>query len=502
MKKLIIFPPFDLKTEVCNIVEQSQCKIVGVLQKDRLKSRDWNKEITKLPTWTHDQILSVHTVHNAKPDLDIYDTCLKKILCDPRSFYLADRLYGIESRRNSFKNTVILETAVWNSLSIIDETLPDSVILYNTPHSLPTWVFGRVAEIMGLPVYFFKSSPLIWRSWIVRGPDEQKIISPFVADNKKSVVIDGEKALSSTTVNFLNRDKRYCDTTGAHYDYIYERLSHEERKIKLKLNYLNVANHTKVLSLIKKKIYAIKEVLQGKDTLIRKYSHYSQPFKLPEQFGSFMLQFQPERTSLPEGYLFSQQILAIRRISEALPENVYLVVKEHPHMRSEMALYSSQSGVRSDEFYDSLISMRNVVLAPLNFDSIQLVTKGIFVSTLTGKIGIEAILRNKPVLAFGAASYSQHPLVYNVITCEDVRNAISDLITKNSSTDNRFIEEFFSWVEGLTFERSRLGLETINNGESSSLKTDPDLYLRMLTNLLANNGLPVEAPTFQVRSRF
>ena len=44
----------------------------------------------------------------------------------------------------------------------------------------------------------------------------------------------------------------------------------------------------------------------------------------------FFLHFQPERTTLPEGYGFAQQLAAIIALDGALPEGTKLYVKEHP----------------------------------------------------------------------------------------------------------------------------------------------------------------------------
>ena len=491
MKKIVLFPARQPAEKVLRTIGTfTHIKITGVLQKSRERAPDWNQEKTGLPTWTLDEISSTYISHDLKPDLEMYDQCLENILCDPRSFYLADRKYGINNGNNSFKNTVHVEAAVWNSLSIFKSTSTDWVIMHNTPHELSSWIFSRVAEILNLPVYFFKSSPLVWRSWIVKGPDEQQIIRPY-SDTQNKIYRNNEAGhiISHTTAKFIESKKRFCECDGARNQLINIGLSESHAKI----DRYHVFKHQDLKISFKKMIIAAKKIfLSGyfrNKSLFKKYQEKTKSFQMPERFGSFLIQYQPERSSLPEGYLFSQQLLAIRKLSENLPEGIRLVVKEHPHMKSSLNLTSNQSGVRSDSFYEAIASMHNVDLAPIETDSIQLIEKGLFVSTLTGKIGIEAILRNKPVLAFGAASYRNNALVYNVSKSIEIQNAISEIIGLSGSINNN-IEEYFAWVESLTIERKGCGLERVINGGGTSFSNDTEHYIELLGNLLSNTSEP------------
>ena len=52
--------------------------------------------------------------------------------------------------------------------------------------------------------------------------------------------------------------------------------------------------------------------------------------KLDENFLLFALHFQPERSTMPEGGIFNDQILALKLLSQNIPDNFIIYVKEHP----------------------------------------------------------------------------------------------------------------------------------------------------------------------------
>ena len=122
-----------------------------------------------------------------------------------------------------------------------------------------------------------------------------------------------------------------------------------------------------------------------------------------EKIIFFPLHFQPELTTSPDGGFFSQQWLAIKKLSEIFKEGYIILVKEHP---SQFMINSKP--VRSHMFYDALLSIApNIRLASLNLPSKVILKNVAGVSTITGTVGFEALLHEKPVLFFGDARFSE-----------------------------------------------------------------------------------------------
>jgi len=178
------------------------------------------------------------------------------------------------------------------------------------------------------------------------------------------------------------------------------------------------------------------------------YKSYSQLAvkKLPD--GPFIVYFmhcQPERTSLPEGLSYAQQWNAIRLLSWSLPEGWTLLVREHPATWLEPL----DILVRTRNLYKDISELENTKICPMHMDTFELIDKSKAVATLTGNVGFQAILRNKPVIAFGLPQYKDHPACFSIRSLKDVGKALS--IIQDSSLSNHFTDEalnnYLSWVQ-------------------------------------------------------
>lgn len=129
---------------------------------------------------------------------------------------------------------------------------------------------------------------------------------------------------------------------------------------------------------------------------LRRHSSVSQDS--PERFAVFALHYEPERTSLPEGGDFVDQLQAIIEARRILPPDVQLVVKEH---------YSQVSGKlrghigRSVRTYRTITMLPNTVLVGESKSLLELAKEAVCLFTLTGSIGLEATYLGRPVVYFG-----------------------------------------------------------------------------------------------------
>lgn len=119
-------------------------------------------------------------------------------------------------------------------------------------------------------------------------------------------------------------------------------------------------------------------------------------------FAFVPLQYQPERTSSPDGGTYVEQYLMISLLRSCLPADVPILVKEHtsqfhPKMDGHLG--------RFEFHYHDIAKLKNVWLIPTSYSSFELIDKCLCVATLTGTVGLEGVARHKPVLIFGAGCW-------------------------------------------------------------------------------------------------
>lgn len=124
----------------------------------------------------------------------------------------------------------------------------------------------------------------------------------------------------------------------------------------------------------------------------------------PEQlatgsFAFFPLHKEPEVTLLVYSKPYLNQIEVCRLMASSLPASMKLVVKEHP----------GSVGARKPGFYDKLLQIPNLALAPPELDARRLIEKAALVAVIAGSVGFEALMLGRPVLTLGNAPFNCLP---------------------------------------------------------------------------------------------
>jgi hypothetical protein len=275
-----------------------------------------------------------------------------------------------------------LTAFVSNVFQFLEKENPDLIFFRSTPHSLQEWPFALVAEYLGIPVLLTERSVIPWRLNLNKGFKKcRELVPPNVHDRE----------VSAHELTFIN--KYFEDSQGS-----YDNVLPASDKMRMARNKNKLYNP----------LVEIRQWWKRPDKMLNKYRCFQackrcSTTELPSgKYFAFFMHYQPERTSMPEGYGFSQQILAIQALRIALPLDTHLVVKEHP------SIFTNQCNVRDrhPSFYEDIASMEGVTLIDVGYDTFELMDRSVGVATITGTAGRQAMLRNKPVVFFGRSIYT------------------------------------------------------------------------------------------------
>ena len=207
------------------------------------------------------------------------------------------------------------------------------------------------------------------------------------------------------------------------------------------------------------RIYRDFELLKGdirKYNLLKKYCSLTKNINQKKKFIYFALHYQPEATTYPFGNYFIDQIVAIKLLSAHIPDDYTIYVKEHPDIFN----IGRESWVIGDfardfNYYNELASIKNVQLVPLETSSLELISNSQAISTIAGAVGLEAILKGKPVLLFGYPWYEKCEGAYIVSSHKKCKNSVDHLINKKKLEESR-IKSFFQKACSSIFNDSDL----------------------------------------------
>lgn len=195
-----------------------------------------------------------------------------------------------------------------------------------------------------------------------------------------------------------------------------------------------------------------------------------------KNFYLYPLHYHPESsTSILAKYY--DEFNLIKNISFSLPHNEYLVVKDH----------LSASGYETYSFYKKISELPNVILvAPSeNARSLINLSKGVF--TLTSTVGYEAIILDKPVVAFGEVFYMKHPLVFAAKGYADISNGFDFL--KNASSHKEYTKCFLSAYKKSCFPFV-VNYSNLNEKEKDSMAEN------IITNLFKYNQIKLNDESY------
>jgi len=411
--------------------------------------------------------------------------------CEQICMEIADRMdQGYSFSRIERERLYIEALEFW--LQMIEELSPEFIVITETPHSVYEFVLYSIANKHKIPVLMFSPIATIGR------------VLPF-SDYKNS----GSKVLN-TYRNYIKNNEtphlkedlqKYVDSYNQSYDevipkYLKDRLNNQSSSpINLKnlinprhwvnllralngqtqtapLNYLKMPNEpiesTNGINLKQWKKYK-SNAAQYKTRLLKKYNSLCSPLNTSAKYIYIPLQYQPERTSTPEGGRYSNQLLMVKQISNHLPKGWKIIIKENPSQLLPDTLHGERG--RHAYFYDDLIDIPHVQLIPIKTSQFKIIDNSEAIATITGTTGFEALFRGKHTLNFGHSWYQGCEGIIKITNSEDCEKAIN-LIQKNTSIDFEKVKLFLAAFDKHSF-KGYLNLKRYsdrNKGISNNLK--------------------------------
>lgn len=153
------------------------------------------------------------------------------------------------------------------------------------------------------------------------------------------------------------------------------------------------------------------------------YERLATPFNTDSPFVYLALSYQPEMSTSPGGHEFVHQLLAVRLLSNALPDGWRLLVKEHPSQFSSNYSRYAES-FRDESYYRSILQFDRTELAPMSTDPFEIMDQSQAVASVGGSTTFQALVRGRRGLLFGHSWYVDCPGLSQVATRDDIQRAL------------------------------------------------------------------------------
>lgn len=176
---------------------------------------------------------------------------------------------------------------------------------------------------------------------------------------------------------------------------------------------------------------------------------YSAPQE--EDYAFFPLHYEPELATLLLSPFYFDQIALIRLIARSLPLHFKLYVKEHPAMVFK----------RSKSFYGELLKIPNVKLISHKVKSADLIKNAKLITVITGTVGWEACLLEKPVITFGEVFFNTLSFVKRVRNIETLPTVVNDQLNHFAYNKEEMLNLLAAvFKDSIPFDFTKIWFET------------------------------------------
>ncbi len=326
-------------------------------------------------------------------------------------------------------------------LNILKVKNIELIVAPSIPHRVFDYALYVAADILKIKFLTFKMT--VWPGYIIPFYDIDKL-NPI--EQKEAIEIDEEvhsyiEKVTSTYQNaepdYMKKQARDANLSLIRRIVIYiqkYQLSAVPKLFKRSTIYWKKKNERIQESEFLKVEYFQKVILgyRFKKRLKKYYESICQSYQKDDKYVFVALHYQPEETSCPSGNIFVDQALMIEALSKHLPDDIFIYVKEHPSQFNPKM--EGHTG-RNKSFYDKVKNIDRVKFISTTVNSFKLIDDSFAVATLTGTVGVEAMIRGKCAIVFGSAWYESLKGVIKIKGPEDLDSLYTNikerLVSKN-----------------------------------------------------------------------
>ena len=369
---------------------------------------------------------------------------------------------------------------VFNFHSLIAKESPDFLLMAESPHSAATLIIYRICEHLNIPIICFMSCSVA-PALFIKGGIDKPLIKTAANENQDLFRKLANQAIDGMIKNFSTDTQKPKPPRYMLNQHRKERARQFGRPLRMFREVIRgllspllpdsmrartyqafhgfsaFGNNPGPMSEILKFVTEIK----SQRMLIQSYAERSiAEADFPSKYVFFPLHYEPERTSNPDGGEWNNQYHALARLRQLLPDDVAIVVKEHP---SQFGSVLQGFRGRSRLFYEAISALKHTVLAQIDIPSWKIQQSALFTCTITGTAALEAAIAGKPVLLMGHPWFQGCPgitqisesiviedILKNTATIDAVRSFLYNLIDEHSifGVVNPSNEKYFSkWFE-------------------------------------------------------
>ncbi|OGW53573.1 MAG: hypothetical protein A2Y81_05835 [Nitrospirae bacterium RBG_13_43_8] len=390
---------------------------------------------------------------------------------EPMTLQMLERLNYQNMRIQDLRRFYLKYVSYWRG--VIDIIRPDAVVFQSVPHMGYDYVFYALCQIFGIRTLIVERTYLPDRLILIESID--RMPSP---ESKQNIKMEAngcleyqtqsaENVLREELLDEIENRENYYDMHNRAFQLPGSskfRLTKMLKTVVLPGRSLLGALVRRFSKLLKPTLTSIHGLTDPQPLLITYLWHlckdsiyrislmsvYESHVESPD-FGSdyvyFPLQYQPERTSIPMGGVFADQLSALDILTHSLPPGWLVYVKEHPRQFTGVVPQSVRLA-RSKQFYKTLCKYdrRKVRLVSPSVSSDELIRNSKCVATLTGTTGWEAVQRGIPTIVFGVPWYIHCPGVHPVTSVDSCSKVIGEIAGGKTNVPRDQLESYVRWL--------------------------------------------------------
>lgn len=358
-------------------------------------------------------------------------------------------LYGSFGRLD--REVYINYNVIW-ALEKIEKSKPDILICTEAPHDYVKYIIYEICLFLNIPCFKFiswvlgpllgfqnmKTNELVNLAFIKKGKFDE------ILNNRFKNYISG--IVSKKNNLYIDENLRAQNKKNSFFIKILFFFGNHNQAVDWASNIFSIMKDVKynISMFLKNKYSPINPIQQGiisrfislklkKRNLLKNINKNKRVNIEGIKYVYFPLHYEPERTTNPDGGFFQDQFIAISYLRKLVPNNVKIILKEHP---SQINFIGKGIKGRSPLIYNLFKNLKNVLITDVNHNSLELIKNSIFVSTITGTVALEAAILSKKALTFGSAWYKGCP---NIFSWED-KISYNEILKSRIYDENKILE--------------------------------------------------------------